>query len=584
MLVIDVGGIRYRKRRAHLAEGELPLAAAARSADRAEHAREAGMWEETRSDGEAIGSSDVEDDIEDLEAEGIVPEGRAGSRSDKWIARLHIPPEQFKFLVGKRGASKQGIERDTRTQIKIPSNRVIDAAIGIRLGKGAGRRHQPSLGSAVLLDVASKRRHGGHGGSGGAVGDLSVVVRGATGSAVRRAKTMLEVIAADTARRLDYTHFLCIPLRDAAPSVAKFQADVLSRFGPGSSTPAQGLEESVLVSPRQLHMTLLMLRIYTPEALRAAIGAIRSVAERVRHLLRSQRVSLQGIEHMNDDASETHVLYLQARDQLPPASGGGHSRGGGTGGQQARGGASTSSGSFGGGGTGAVREAFSVLYGALQEGGLVEEEEAERQRLRGADGRLSPKLHATVINTRLRRSGRGRGAGKGSGGGQSGGDSGSMAARLPVDARALLAHYNAEGGGGGTAPLGGGTCSMEQVCLCRRGPFAPDGFYRTEAVAGSGPGLEGGSSFALGKHASLPAAAMGLSGLGVDRGRGFKGVTSGGGGGSGRASAGASAPAPASGAGAGVSASSASASSGAAPAPVAAAAAVAHTGGAAARA
>ena len=48
-----------------------------------------------------------------------------------------------------------------------------------------------SLGSAVLIDAAGRRRRGGaagRAGGGGAGADLSVTVRGASGSAVRRAK------------------------------------------------------------------------------------------------------------------------------------------------------------------------------------------------------------------------------------------------------------------------------------------------------------------------------------------------------------------------------------------------------------
>jgi len=92
-----------------MVDGELPLAAAVRYASHENRGQ--GTTGSRVRDAQGDDSDNSSLDGDDFEAEGIRPEGRAGQRSDKWIARLSVPPEQFKFLVGRRGASKQDIER-----------------------------------------------------------------------------------------------------------------------------------------------------------------------------------------------------------------------------------------------------------------------------------------------------------------------------------------------------------------------------------------------------------------------------------------------------------------------------------------
>lgn len=128
---------------------------------------------------------------------------------------------------------------------------------------------------------------------------------------------------ADTLTRLDYTHFVCVPLRGAESSIATFQTDLLGRFGPKSASPSAGLDESIMVSPSQLHVTLLRLRLYTPAALRAAVRALRSVSEQVRGALKSQSVRLQGLGAGGPSAgggtepADSHTLYFKVSDASP---------------------------------------------------------------------------------------------------------------------------------------------------------------------------------------------------------------------------------------------------------------------------
>lgn len=127
---------------------------------------------------------------------------------------------------------------------------------------------------------------------------------------------------------------------------------------------------------------------------------------------------------------------------------------------------------------------------AFRAAGFVDDAELVRQRLLLQDGTLSPKLHVTLLNTKLRRSGgpapvvvlakpsRVKSAAEAAlaEGAPEEEDSeagGGYVDRVPLDARPLLARW-------GEAHIA--DAPFSQVHLSARGKFAPGGYYRSVEV------------------------------------------------------------------------------------------------------
>jgi activating signal cointegrator complex subunit 1 len=148
------------------------------------------------------------------------------------------------------------------------------------------------------------------------------------------------------------------------------------------------------------------------------------------------RVAVKDLEYMNDDPSEVGVLYLQVEEMGGAGSGG-------SGGAGETGAAGTE-GADGGGKLARVCKAVVDIYGAA--GLLLERDDKP------------VKLHATLMNTRLRRKPKDAAAGAAS-------------SRESFDARPI---FDAHKG------LDCGEWSLEAVHLSRRGEFDVDlgGYYR----------------------------------------------------------------------------------------------------------
>ena len=132
-------------------------------------------------------------------------------------------------------------------------------------------------------------------------------------------------------------------------------------------------------------------------------------------------LALRGLEYMNDDPADVHVLYTGVHD-----------------------------GDDSEGAIDCLTQAWRRIVLALEEQGFVDKEELQRQRMRAGDGTLRPKLHATLLNTKLRRP--------------------ETSQRQPVDARPLLEAF--------PRSRTIGSAAIRDIRLCIRGPFGADGFYK----------------------------------------------------------------------------------------------------------
>ena len=180
---------------------------------------------------------------------------------------LNIPSVFFKYLIGKEGKTRSMIEKDTKSSIKIP------------------------------------RR-----------GELGpVVVQAATRKHLTAAKKRIEVITWSNRSRESATHFIGIPLNTDVlqHGLEKFRKQVLYEC-----PDSDGMSEALFQSPAKLHLTLVMMRIFSQEEEKKAIMEIHECLSDLKRELDSLQFSikLSGIESMNDDPSAVDVLYAQVRE------------------------------------------------------------------------------------------------------------------------------------------------------------------------------------------------------------------------------------------------------------------------------
>ncbi|GLC38173.1 hypothetical protein PLESTB_001091700 [Pleodorina starrii] len=363
----------------------------------------------------AAGARWQQDDEEvEVMAAGTIDESLIQQEGGQFVARLSCDPEVYPFIIGREGRTRKQIEAETGAQLNIPRKAPGPAAGGGGGGGGGGS--------------------GGGGGGGGGGGDI--VIRGPTRAAVSSGyvRTQLAVHNAVTGRLLDYNFFISLPLASPA-AVRQFEAfrrAVLTdpRVAPPGS--GSGLEESIFMRPQHLHLTLVMLKLYSDQKRHEAQQLLARLRGPVAALLGEAplKVHLQGLEYMNDDPAAMHVLYLKVQDMGP----------------------------------GNRLEALCDL---------VVDDFAKAGLLLPQDER-KVKLHATVINTRYRKRSP-QGAGGGGGGaaagpaGGGGGPMGRREERQPFDGRALLQEH-------GRLDLGIHT--LEALHLSKRGVYGEDGYYR----------------------------------------------------------------------------------------------------------
>jgi len=114
--------------------------------------------------------------------------------------------------------------------------------------------------------------------------NTEVVIRGPSRAAVRAARTRVE-LCLDSAlstsgwQSLPYTHFVSIPLAsDRAEAVlTRLKASCLAADG-GSAAEKMGLEEAMFWEPKQLHLTLGMLKLYSAQVIACPSCAVSSSA------------------------------------------------------------------------------------------------------------------------------------------------------------------------------------------------------------------------------------------------------------------------------------------------------------------
>lgn len=183
--------------------------------------------------------------------------------SSRYRSSLHVSKHYLGSIIGKKGAMKLRIQRDTNTELKIPKQ--------------------------------------------GQDGD--VVIYGPSESSVKAARRRINIIVMSSRMKQRATHFISIPMNspDVVKRYEKFEAEVLR------DCPSRGLEKSIFIGGQKLHLTLGVMCLMDNEERSIASNLLKQAKNEVimpillEHL--PLKIRLKGLSYMNDDPSEIDVLY-----------------------------------------------------------------------------------------------------------------------------------------------------------------------------------------------------------------------------------------------------------------------------------
>lgn len=188
--------------------------------------------------------------------------------SDGFRTTVSAPSGLFKFVIGRKGETKNRLEIETRTKIRIPKQ--------------------------------------------GQKGDI--VIQGHDRNGVISAKTRIDVLVDSGRQKSPFTHFLSIPFnaKHLQDSLSDFKNDVL-RECDGD----RGIDGSIFQNPCKLHLTIGCLVLLDDSEIKRAVDTLRECREEIVEPIlkgRSLDIQLDGLEYMNDDPSEVDVLYVKVKD------------------------------------------------------------------------------------------------------------------------------------------------------------------------------------------------------------------------------------------------------------------------------
>lgn len=244
---------------------------------------------------------------------------------DSWEYKLNIPAVFHKFLIGRQGKVKSQLEMQSGASINIPS-----------------REDQEEV---IILKARQKQQ-------------------------IYSAKAQIELLCEKEESKLEYTHFLSIPLCTEAKvrqRIDQFQEDViLQRY--------DGVDKSIFMPSRRVHFTICMLKLHSlsqiddmKKALAEAGGLIAAQPE----FGIQMEAHLEDLHILTDDPSSVSVVHTTDRSRTL-----GHR----------------------------INGIGDSLFAVLKSHGLVTNQNLHHQRLLATDGETAEiKLHATLMNTRYQK-------------------------------------------------------------------------------------------------------------------------------------------------------------------------------------
>lgn len=226
-------------------------------------------WDEDADD-----YADCDDDAADDDGPRVARDAQRGD----YFMRMPCPARYHGFIIGQKGRALAETQRLTGATIIIPKK--ADSA---------------EAGGAAASELD---------------GD-TVEIRGETINAVRAAQIRIEGAMYQNKDRVEYTHFVSIPLAIATSARAAFASAIDDMLHACVSDDAC-IDATLFQKPSKVHLTLLMLRLHSEEQLATAKMLLKSLELEVQHIFApTDRVTVKGLNYMNDDPSEVHVVYAE---------------------------------------------------------------------------------------------------------------------------------------------------------------------------------------------------------------------------------------------------------------------------------
>ncbi|XP_053614671.1 activating signal cointegrator 1 complex subunit 1 isoform X2 [Plodia interpunctella] len=193
--------------------------------------------------------------------------------NDRYTTSLHVSKHYIGYIIGKKGAMRSRIERDTRTDIKIPRQ--------------------------------------------GQTGDITIF--GSSVANVKAARKRINTIVMSMRMKQRSTHFISIPVNGqlVMKNFEKFKEEVLKRC-----SMCRGVEDSLFIKGSKLHVTVgVMCLMDNEERLHASKLFTEAKEKIVMPLVRDYlplKIRLKGLSYMNDDPKEICVLYCNVHEEDAP--------------------------------------------------------------------------------------------------------------------------------------------------------------------------------------------------------------------------------------------------------------------------
>jgi len=267
--------------------------------------------------GEGNYYEDEEEDAEPRELDDqMVYEG------DEWVLKLPIPAAFHRFIVGSRARNKQKLEMESGARIVVP--------------------HREDQEDAIWLKARQKQQ-------------------------IYSCKAQIELLCEKEESKLEYTHFLSLPLAHDAKfrqEVDKFRENVvLQRF--------PGIDASIFMPSRRMHMTVVMLKLHSHAQVEEMKEALKEVSSRLvssADFSKPVAAAMKGLHIMTDDPTNVGVVFTTDRSHA----------------LQNR-----------------MNNMADMLFDILKARNLVSSQNLMAQRLLSSDGaHAEVKLHATLLNTK----------------------------------------------------------------------------------------------------------------------------------------------------------------------------------------
>ncbi|KAK3257720.1 hypothetical protein CYMTET_33204, partial [Cymbomonas tetramitiformis] len=175
-------------------------------------------------------------------------------RSGQYQTRISVDTELFGYIIGKQGQTIQRIQDETGARVIIPKH------------TNAAKKTGPARGAK------------------GSSSNSEVLVQADVRSSVVAARTRVELIIESALGNssLQYTHFLSLPLASKSVTAAMHSFKLKALGSPQdpaatAAATADGIDEGIFWEPKHLHLTLVMLKLYSAQKRELAQKALQKL-------------------------------------------------------------------------------------------------------------------------------------------------------------------------------------------------------------------------------------------------------------------------------------------------------------------